>query len=115
MNDRESLIASLRRWADARDRRYAQDHQHGAHGKTGTARLREAADTLELSRDALIRVGGLKADGTQGFHMVGDEKHPDECPGCWAWWGLFGTARPTQDQLDALDADYANAAEAGLV
>lgn len=65
-----------------------------------------------LCADALIRIGGLKADGTQGFHMVGDEVHPDECPGCWAWWGLGLGARPTQEQLDALDAEYVNAAEA---
>lgn len=47
MSENDVLVASLRRWADARDRRYNQDHPHGAHGKTGTNRLREAANVIE--------------------------------------------------------------------
>jgi hypothetical protein len=37
-----TLVAQLRRWATARERR-----NPGGHGKTGTALLREAADVIE--------------------------------------------------------------------
>lgn len=53
-------------------------------------------------RDALIRIGGLDAGGWEGYHNVGDEQEHGKCPGCWAWWGLFGTVNPTQEQLDTL-------------
>lgn len=55
-------------------------------------------------QDALIRIGGLDALGLEGFHNVDDQTHYAECPGCWAWWGMFGTVEPTQGQLNDLRA-----------
>lgn len=55
----------------------------------------------------LVRIGGLNVHGYEGSHTVGDEWAPDKCPGCWAWWALFSTARPSKDELDALRAECA--------
>ena len=56
----ESLVARLRRWANARERR----NTPGGHGKTGTALLRDAADRLEAVHGNvyLWRVGEIDAE-----------------------------------------------------
>lgn len=37
-----------------------------------------------ILRDALRKIAGSDPDGFEGIHWVGDEKAPDECPGCIA-------------------------------
>jgi hypothetical protein len=39
-------------------------------------------------RNALLRIGGARLDGMQGFHFMGDDEAPDTCPGCIAQQGL---------------------------
>jgi hypothetical protein len=53
-----SLIPSLRRWADAREKR----NTRGGHGATGTALLREAADEIEQLAEALREIRMLTVE-----------------------------------------------------
>jgi hypothetical protein len=40
--------------------------------------------TIDDLADALRAIAGNAPDGSEGFHFVGDEHQPGECPGCIA-------------------------------
>jgi hypothetical protein len=48
----------------------------------------EAAEAVVRERDryreALEQIGGSDPEGMDGWHFVGDEHEPDDCPGCVA-------------------------------
>lgn len=66
------LPERLRAWAEARDRRYEQDHPHGAHGKTGTALLREAAEALDVQGARLQRAEASAEAGQELLSALDD-------------------------------------------